>query len=65
MNYLWTMLKTTFAAWNEHEAPRLGAALAFYTVLSLAPLVIVVIAIGAFVMDVPQPRTNCSAKCRA
>jgi membrane protein len=34
---------------NEHEAPRLGAALAFYTILSLAPLVILVIAIVALV----------------
>ncbi|HEY4085542.1 MAG TPA: YihY/virulence factor BrkB family protein [Bryobacteraceae bacterium] len=45
MNHLWTLLKTTFNAWNDHEAPRLGAALAFYAVLSLAPLVILAIAI--------------------
>src|SRR4051794_4097146 len=37
----------TFSSWNEHEAPRVGAALAFYTILSLAPLVILVIAIVA------------------
>ena len=46
---LWTMLRETFVAWNEHEAPRLGAALAFYTILSLAPLVILVIAIAALI----------------
>lgn len=45
MNRLWTLLKTTFTAWSDHEAPRLGAALAFYAVLSLAPLVILAIAI--------------------
>ena len=45
MNHLWTLLKTTFTAWSDHEAPRLGAALAFYAVLSLAPLVILAIAI--------------------
>jgi membrane protein len=51
MNYkaIWSMLSQTFSAWNEHEAPRLGAALAFYTILSLAPLVILVIAIVALV----------------
>ena len=32
------ILKTTFTGWNRHEAPRLGAALAFYTILSLSPL---------------------------
>jgi hypothetical protein len=41
-NKIWSMLRQTFSAWNEHEAPRLGAALAFYTILSLAPLVILV-----------------------
>jgi len=46
---VWTILRDTFVAWNEHEAPRLGAALAFYTILSLAPLVILVIAIGALI----------------
>ncbi|MEO8130159.1 MAG: YihY/virulence factor BrkB family protein [Bryobacteraceae bacterium] len=46
---IWSLLKQTFSAWNEHEAPRLGAALAFYTILSLAPLVILVIAILALV----------------
>ena len=47
MNYktIWSMLRQTVSLWNEHEAPRLGAALAFYTILSLAPLIILVIAI--------------------
>ncbi len=46
---MWWMLGETFAGWNKHEAPRLGAALAFYTILSLAPLVILVISILALV----------------
>jgi membrane protein len=51
MNYkaIWSLLSRTFSAWNEHEAPRLGAALAFYTLLSLAPLVILAIAIAALI----------------
>lgn len=46
MNYktIWPMFERTFTAWNEHEAQRLGAALAFYAILSIAPLVILVIA---------------------
>jgi membrane protein len=40
------LLKQTFAEWNEDRAPRLGAALAYYTVFSLAPLLIIVIAIA-------------------
>jgi membrane protein len=45
------ILKTTFTAWNRHEAPRLGAALAFYTILSLSPLVIMVVALAALVFS--------------
>jgi len=40
------LLKKTFDEWNEDKAPRLGAALSFYTVFSLAPLLIIVIAIA-------------------
>lgn len=38
----WPLLKQTVADWWEDKAPRLGAALAFYTVLSLAPLLVIV-----------------------
>lgn len=40
------LVKTTFAAWNEDNIPRLGASLAYYTALSLAPLIIVVLAVA-------------------
>jgi membrane protein len=46
---IWSVLRQTFDHGNEHEAPRLAAALAFYTILSLAPLIILVISIVAFV----------------
>ncbi len=42
------LLAETYRGWNEVEAPRMGASLAYYTVLSLAPLLIVVIAIASF-----------------
>lgn len=44
-------LTQTFSGWSKHEAPRLGAALAFYTILSLAPLVILAVAVIAFVFN--------------
>jgi membrane protein len=43
-----TLLKQTAHAWNDHNVPRLGASLAFYTLLSLAPLLIVAVAVAAF-----------------
>jgi membrane protein len=40
-----SQLKQTFQEWLQDKAPQLGAALAYYTVFSLAPLVLVVLAI--------------------
>jgi membrane protein len=42
-----TLLKETGIAWYEDRGGRLGAALAFYTLFSLAPLLIIIIAIAA------------------
>jgi len=41
-----TLLKETCVGWYADRGPRLGAALAFYTLFSLAPLLIIVIAIA-------------------
>jgi membrane protein len=42
---MWQLLKQTSEDWMRHQAPKLGAALAYYTILSMAPLVVVVIAV--------------------
>jgi len=44
----WLLIKATFREWSEDNAPRLGAALSYYTVFSLAPLLVLVIAVAAF-----------------
>lgn len=38
------LLKQTFQEWMQDNAPQLGAALAYYTVFSLAPLILVLLA---------------------
>jgi membrane protein len=43
-----TLFKLAFQDWTKHNATRLGAALAFYTVWSIAPLVILAVAIASF-----------------
>ena len=43
------LLKQTFSEWLEDQAPQLGAALAYYTVFSLAPLVLLLLAIVGFI----------------
>src|SRR5438067_13759305 len=40
-----SLLKQTFSEWLEDKAPQLGAALAYYTVFSLAPLILALLAI--------------------
>ena len=49
-----SLLKQTFQEWLQDKAPQLGAALAYYTVFSLAPLVLVLLAIvGIIFRDNP------------
>jgi membrane protein len=46
---IWELLSATFTKWTEDHAQRLGAALAFYTVFSLAPILLIVIAMAGLV----------------
>lgn len=39
------LFTSAFSRWNQHNAPRLGAAIAYYTLLSVAPLMIIAITI--------------------
>ena len=45
------MFKQTFSEWLEDKAPQLGAALAYYTVFSLAPLILVLLAIVGLIFS--------------
>ncbi|MEM8808156.1 MAG: YihY/virulence factor BrkB family protein [Cyanobacteria bacterium P01_G01_bin.38] len=48
---IWRLLKETFKEWSDDKASRLAAALAYYTMFSLAPLLVIVIAIAGFFFD--------------
>jgi membrane protein len=61
MSHLKTALdlaKQTFKNWSDDKAPRLGAALSYYTIFSLAPVLILVISIAglAFGKDAAEGR---------
>jgi membrane protein len=45
------LLKSAGSQWNDHNAPRLGAALAYYTLLSLAPLLVLLVAVCGLVFS--------------
>lgn len=47
---IFTLLKDAGKEWSEDKVPRLGAALAYYTVFSLAPLLILIIAIAGLTL---------------
>ncbi|MFW9264034.1 YihY/virulence factor BrkB family protein [Nostoc sp. CALU 546] len=46
---IWELFQETFKEWSEDKASRLAAALAYYTIFSIAPLLIIVIAIAGAV----------------
>ena len=43
--WIWTIVRDASLSWVSHNAPRLSAALAFYTILSVAPLLVIATAI--------------------
>ncbi|MDO8278345.1 MAG: YihY/virulence factor BrkB family protein [Burkholderiaceae bacterium] len=45
----WLMIKAAVNAWVDDYAPSMGAALSYYTLFSLAPLLIIVIAVAGMV----------------
>jgi membrane protein len=45
----WRLVKDAAFEWLEDKASRLGAALAYYTVFSIAPLLVIIIAIAGFI----------------
>jgi membrane protein len=40
------LMRESIRAWNDDDAPRLAAALAFYTLLSLSPILIVIVGVA-------------------
>jgi membrane protein len=46
---LWAALKTAVSQWGAHKDSKAGAAIAYYSIFSIGPLIVVVIAIAALV----------------
>ena len=47
--FIFQMLKATYKEWSNDQVPRMGAALSYYTIFSIAPLLVIAIAIAGFV----------------
>lgn len=52
------LFRETFSDWNRHNAPQLGAALAYYSTLSLAPLLVIAVAVAGLVLGPDAVRGN-------
>lgn len=46
MSVWWKLLRETVSRWSEHKDAHLGAALAYYSVFSLGPLIVIAISIA-------------------
>lgn len=53
---LWTLLKKTYQDWSADKSSQLAAALAYYTIFSLAPLLVIAIAVAGFVWGAEAAR---------
>jgi membrane protein len=59
------VLKESFGEWNRDNASRLAAALAYYTIFSIAPLLILVIAIAGLFFDATSVREQLMGQIQA
>jgi len=64
LRYLWDLIKKSCSAWLDDYAPSMGAALAYYTLFSLAPFLIVVIAVAGLVFGAEAARGEIVAQLR-
>lgn len=58
------LLGLTWTAWNHHNAPRIGAALAYYTTFSMAPILVIAIAVAGMVFGADAAQEEVSVQMR-
>ena len=56
LNTVWELIRDTVNAWLDDYAPSMGAALAFYTLFSIAPLLLIVISVAGLLFGEPTAR---------
>jgi membrane protein len=60
----WALLKKVTRAWLDDYAPSMGAALAYYTLFSLAPLLLIVISVAGLVFGQEAARGEIAMQLR-
>ena len=64
-NQLWPLIRQTASAFIDDRAPSMGAALAYYTVFSMAPLLLIAIAVAGFVFGADAARGEIVSQLRS
>ncbi|MFN7160686.1 MAG: YihY/virulence factor BrkB family protein [Candidatus Gracilibacteria bacterium] len=60
-----TLLLDTFSAWQKDNVPRMSAALSYYTVFSLAPLLIIIISVAGIFLGQDAAQGNIVAQMQS
>jgi membrane protein len=62
---IWTLLTTAVAQWSRHRSARLGAALAYYSVFAMGPLLLLVTAVAGLFFGADAVRGSLSAQFKS
>jgi uncharacterized BrkB/YihY/UPF0761 family membrane protein len=65
MRKWWELLRDTVSRWSDHKDARLGAALAYYSIFSLGPLIVIAIAIAGLVFGAEAVQAQMFGTLRA
>lgn len=65
MQTIWSVIKETASDWQDDKAATLAAALAYYTLLSIAPLIVLAVAFAGLVFDEEAARGQISEQLGA
>lgn len=61
---MWAVLRTAVDKWFEHRTTRLGAALAYYSVFSLGPLLLIIVTVAGLFFGRDEVRESLTAQLR-
>lgn len=64
-NTFWSLLRQTAQSWLDDYAPSMGAALAYYTLFSLAPLLLIVISVVGLIFGEDAARGEMTFQLRS
>jgi membrane protein len=61
---MWSLLKTTAANWSRHNTASVGAALAYYSIFSIGPIIVISVAIAGAVFGPEAARGEITGQVR-